>query len=89
MSLYELDPVCCDELVQTAFFPSTSVPLNCTVWGCPAAGSDWVSPNFYDSPSWPPKVDAQFAVVSNWAVFSDPNRRCAAYASVDPRYNCK
>lgn len=89
MSLYELDPICCDELVQSVYFPATWAPLNCTPWGCPAAGSDWVNPNMYDSPSWPPKVSAQFAMVSNWGVFSDPYNTCAAYARMDPKYNCR
>jgi hypothetical protein len=89
MSLYELDPICCDELVQTVYFPATWVPLDCTPWGCAAAGSDWVSPSAYDSPSWPPKVNAQFAMVANWAVFSDPRNICASYARIDPQYNCR
>jgi hypothetical protein len=50
MSLYELDPICCDELVQTVYFPATWVPLACTPWECAAAGSEWVSPNLYNSP---------------------------------------
>ncbi len=89
MSLYELDPVCCDDLVQTVYFPATWVPLNCTPLGCPAAGSEWVNPNLYDSPPSPPKLRAQFALVSNYGVFSDPSGTCAKYGQTDPRYNCK
>jgi len=88
MTLYELDPICCDDLVQTIYFPATWVPLNCSPWGCAAAGSEWVSPNLYDSPSWPPKVGAQFAMVSNWGYFSDPYGACSGLAQVDPRYAC-
>ena len=88
MSLYELDPICCDDLVQTIYFPATWIPLTCTPWGCPAVGSEWVSPNLYDSPSWPPKVSAQFAMVENWGFFSDPYDTCASYAQMDPKYNC-
>ncbi len=89
MSLYELDPICCDDLVQSVYFPATWVPLNCTPWVCPAAGSEWVNPNLYDSPKSPAKVSAQFAMVSNWGVFSDPKNTCAAYARIDPKYNCR
>jgi hypothetical protein len=89
MSLYELDPICCDDLVQTVYFPATWIPLNCTPWGCVAAGSHWVNPNLYDSPSSPAKVNAQFAIISNWGTFSDPYNRCAAYAQGDARYNCR
>jgi hypothetical protein len=89
MSRYELDPICCDDLVQTVYFPATWVPLNCSPWGCPAAGSQWVSPNFYASPSSPPKVRAQFAMVSNSGVFLDPNNSCASYARADTKYNCR
>jgi len=90
MSLYELDPLCCDELVQTVYFPATWIPLDCTPWYCPAAGSEWVSPNLYDSPSWPPKVNAQFAMASNYGVFVDRYNTCAWYgAQIDPKYNCQ
>jgi hypothetical protein len=89
MSLYELDPVCCDDLIQTVYYPATWAPLNCSPWGCPAAGSQWVNPNLYDSPPSPPKISAQFAIASNPAVFSDPGNNCAAYARIDPKYNCR
>ncbi len=89
MTLYELDPVCCDEVVQTVYFPATWIPLNCTPWYCPAAGSEWVSPNLYDSPSWPPKVNAQFAMASNYGVFVDRYNTCAWYAQMDPKYACQ
>jgi hypothetical protein len=89
MSLYELDPVCCDDLVQTVYFPATWVPLACTPWNCPAAGSQWVNPSYYDSPNTPAKVKAQFAMVNNQAVFSDPNNACARLAQTDPKYRCR
>jgi hypothetical protein len=89
MSLYELDPVTGDELVQTMYFPETWAPLNCTPWNCPAAGSQWVNPTSWDSPKTPAKVRAQFAIVNNWGVFHDPNNVCASYAQVDPKYRCR
>jgi hypothetical protein len=89
MSLYELDPICCDDLVQTVYFPATWIPLSCTPWSCPAAGSQWVNPSGYDSPSSPAKIRAQFAIATNWGTFSDPNRNCARYAQMDPKYNCR
>lgn len=90
MSLYELDPICCDDLVQTVYFPATWIPLDkCTPWRCPAVGSEWVSPNLYDSPPSPAKVSAQFAMATNWGVFSDPGNVCAVYAQRDPKYRCR
>ncbi len=89
MTLYELDPICCDDLVQTVYFPATWIPLTCTPWYCPGAGSQWVNPNLYDSPSWPAKVGAQFAMASNYGIFIDRYNTCAAYARIDPKYNCR
>lgn len=87
-SLYELDPICCDELVQSVYFPQTTAMLACAPRRCPAAGSAWVKPSFYDSPSWPPKVDGQVAIAVSSGTFSDPNGTCAYYARFDRRYNC-
>jgi hypothetical protein len=89
ISLYELDPFGTDELVQTVYFPSTWIPLNCSPWGCSAAGSQWVKPNLYDSPSWPAKVSAEFAMATNWGTYSDPSGACANLARIDPKYNCR
>lgn len=76
MSLYELDPVCCDDLIQTVYFPATPAPLNCDVWGCGPGGSEWVQPSSYDSPAAPAKVFAEFATAVNWGAFVDSNRMC-------------
>jgi hypothetical protein len=65
MSLYELDPGTSDELVQTLYFPEAAVPLACTIWGCPAAASNWLPPNAYDSPTAPAKVFAEMAMLVN------------------------
>jgi hypothetical protein len=89
MTLYELDPVTGDELVQTIYHPATWIALNCTPWNCPAAGSEWVNPTSWDSPAFPAKVRAQFAMVNNWGVFHDTNNICARYAQVNPKYNCR
>jgi hypothetical protein len=89
MSLYELDPLATDSLVQTVYFPPTWIPLTCTPWSCPAAGSQWVNPSSYDSPSTPAKVRAQFAMAANWGTFSDPNSACARLAQTDVRYRCR
>jgi uncharacterized protein (TIGR03437 family) len=81
LSIYELDPGTSDELIQTVYFPETPVSLQCGVFGCPPAGSDWVGPVAYDSPSSPPKIHAEMAAVVNWAAFLDENDRCAAATS--------
>lgn len=88
MTLYELDGCDEDELVQSLYFPSLTAYLTCDVSGCYAAGSSWVTPNFYDTPSWPPLVDAQVAMAVNWGAYVDTNGYCAYLAQQDPRYNC-
>jgi hypothetical protein len=45
LSLYELDPVCCDRLIQTMYFPAASVALNCDALGCAPASSPWMQPS--------------------------------------------
>jgi uncharacterized protein (TIGR03437 family) len=76
LSLYELDPVCCDALVQSVYFPEVTVPLTCDALGCAPAQSGWVKPSFWDSPATPGKVFADLAVAVNWGAFVDPNRAC-------------
>ena len=76
MSLYELDPICCDELVQTVYFPPVTAPLTCDAFGCGANGSEWVSPSAWDSPATPAKVFAQMAMLVNWGGFVDRNSAC-------------
>ena len=77
MSLYELDPLTGNDLVQTLYFPPTPVPLDCSVTYCPPAGSDWVPPSGYaDPPS--PRVFAEMAMVVNSGQFIDPARACPA-----------
>jgi uncharacterized protein (TIGR03437 family) len=78
MSLYELDPITGDDLVQTLYFPDNPVALNCDAWGCGPAQSDWVTPGFYDSPTSPAKVFAELATSVNSATFVDTSRSCRA-----------
>lgn len=87
MSLYELDPICCDELVQTVYFPETTVGLTCDVFGCAPADSNWVTPAFYDSPASPAKVYAELATAVNWGEFLDNTRACRISASISTAVN--
>lgn len=82
MSVYELDPLTGDELVQTAYFPPTPVALNCTVGGCPAAGSEWRPPERHESPATPAKVWAEMATVVNSGTFVDSGRVCRVLVTV-------
>lgn len=82
MTVYELDPFTGNDLVQTLYFPQTVMPLNCTVAGCPASGSEWVPPNGYDSPRAPEKVFAELATLVNSGTFSDPQRACRLLLTV-------
>jgi uncharacterized protein (TIGR03437 family) len=81
LSLYEIDPVCCDELVQTVYFPSASVPLTCDTLGCASNSSQWMTPIGWDSPALPPKVFAEVAALVNWGAFVDDRRVCPATAT--------
>ena len=76
LSLYELDPVCCDQLVQTVYFPPAAVKLTCDVFGCAPAVSPWMAPSSWDSPTTPAKVFAELAVIVNWGGFVDPKGAC-------------
>jgi uncharacterized protein (TIGR03437 family) len=75
MSMYELDPITGDELIQSVYYPSIVVPLKCNAWGCPIAGSDWANPIAWQSPS-EPKVFAEMAIVVNSGAFLDPSNVC-------------
>lgn len=76
MSLYELDPVTGDELVQSVYYPGLLVPLKCNAWGCPSAGSDWAEPVSWDSPKSPAKVFAEMAMIVNSGTFVDSGNSC-------------
>ncbi len=81
MSIYELDAITGHELIQTLYFPETPVRLDCDVWGCSSAGSEWVAPIAYEDPSSPPKVFAEMAAAVDFGTFQDPNRRCTTAPS--------
>jgi hypothetical protein len=89
MSMYELDVWAPDTLVQTLYFPELTVPLNCSVWGCPISGGQWASPTYYDSPAWPPKIHAEAAIAVGWGQFRDSRQLCRSIGAYDPRYNCR
>ncbi|MFB3777673.1 MAG: hypothetical protein ACE141_08675 [Bryobacteraceae bacterium] len=76
MSLYELDPATPDDLVQTLYFPETTVDLACDAWGCAPKESAWVTPSAYDSPKSPALVFAEMATVVNWGAFADDSGVC-------------
>ena len=76
MSLYELDPGTGDELVQTLYFPEVMLGLQCNSLGCEPAGSPWVTPIAYDSPTSPAKVFAEMAMVLNSGMFVNTGNAC-------------
>jgi uncharacterized protein (TIGR03437 family) len=76
MSLYELDPLTGDELVQSVYFPGTSVSLDCNVWGCASATSEFVGPISWDSPKTPAKIFAEMGMIVNSGSFVDSSNRC-------------
>jgi len=82
MSIYELDAITGHELIQTLYFPESIVRLDCDIWGCSSAGSEWVAPIAYEDPSSPPKVFAEMAVAVNFGSFRDPGRSCRAAPSI-------
>jgi len=81
MSIYELDPVCCDELVQTVYYPAVTLPLSCDALGCAPVSSPWLEPAFWDSPSTPPNLFAQMSVLVNWGAFVNVGGRCSVAAA--------
>ena len=82
LSLYELDPFCCDELVQTVYFQPVTVNVACDAFGCAPASSAWLSPTFWDSPATPGKVFAEMAVRVNWGGFVDTGGSCKITAQM-------
>jgi uncharacterized protein (TIGR03437 family) len=78
MSIYELDPLTGDDLVQTLIYPATVVELTCDFWGCLPTGSPWLPPTAYDSPQSPPKIFAEMAMAVNSGMFVDAQSRCKA-----------
>ncbi|MFN0171226.1 MAG: hypothetical protein ACKV22_32825 [Bryobacteraceae bacterium] len=78
ISLYELDPLSTDDLIQTVYFPETPVKLICNVLGCTAAGSDWAGPIRFADPAQPPRVFAEMAAVVNFGNLVDEKRACPA-----------
>ena len=82
MSLYELDPATGDDLIQTLYFPERALPMACDIWGCAATSSEWLIPSFYQSPSFPPKVYAEMAMIVNSGTFLDTSRACRAVGPV-------
>ena len=87
MSIYELDWPDADDLVQTPYFPNTTVPLNCDASGCYSSISSWVSPTFYQSPS-TGLLTAKIATNVSWGAFVDQYGTCADLAEYDPGYDC-
>ena len=81
MTLYELDPLTGDELVQTLYYPQAAVRLACDSLSCPPTCSDWVRPSSFDSPVSPQRVDAEFAIVVNFGTFVDPSGTCRLVTS--------
>jgi len=80
LSLYELDPVTADELVQTLYFPPTPITPDCSAYGCLPVGSEWVAPVAYDSPTSPAKVYAEMAVAIGGGDLLDPFGLCQIVA---------
>jgi len=76
MSIYELDPLTGDELLQTLYFPSLQVDLRCNAWGCPVSGGNWSQVSSWDSPVSPAKIFAEMAMIVNFGEFVDTGNRC-------------
>ncbi len=82
MSIYELDPITGDDLVQTLIYPETVVELTCDFWGCLPTGSQWLPPVAYDSPQSPPRIFAEMAMAVNSGTFVDAGGTCKAVTSL-------
>ncbi len=69
MSVYELDPLTGDELVQTLIFPDIALAMTCGPLGCPPTGSGWFAPAAYDDPVDKALIFAEMAVATNGGEF--------------------
>jgi len=87
MSLYELDPGWWDELVQSLYFPSTTVNTTCDAFGCSPAEGSFVGVSFYQSGPPNQAVDTQFKLRYNGAWYND-GQYCRDLALYDQTYNC-
>lgn len=83
MSIYELDPLTGDDLIQTLIYPETVVELSCDFWGCLPTGSSWLPPVAYDSPPSPPRIFAEMAMAVNSGTFVDANGACKDTSALD------
>lgn len=93
MTLYELDPICCDSVVQSPYFPDITTTLTtCNAWGCTAVGSAWFGPTSYNTPVWPPLLDARIATVVSGSLVDNtpPYGNCNQYLCLpcDPVSGC-
>ena len=88
MALYELDLRDDDELVQSMYFPSVTLNLNCGVMSCNSATSSWLTPTSYDTPRSPALVYSQLAFRVTSGRFVDTGGTCAQRAAIDDRYDC-
>ncbi len=89
MTLYELDPVSRDDLVQSMYFPNVTVMPTCTIMSCNPITSSWVWPDRYDTPTSPALVKAQAAIKVNRVRFIDRDGSCALRAMNDDGYDCR
>jgi hypothetical protein len=87
MTLYELDRPDPDDLVQSIYFPSTTVFTTCDVYGCAPAESDFVDVSFYQSGPPNQAVDAKFRLRFNFAYYND-GEYCQDLRMYDPMYDC-
>jgi uncharacterized protein (TIGR03437 family) len=78
LSLYELDPVDGDDLVQTLYFPLIPLAMRCGVFGCVPGQTEWRGPIGFDSPASPGKVSAEFSLRVSEAMYLDTSGACRA-----------
>lgn len=72
MTLYELDPLDTDDLVQTVYYPGNlTIYLSCAAGYCSPAQSSWVTPSSYDSPTSPALVYAQISAKMVSGMYND------------------
>lgn len=87
MSLYELDKLDDDELVQSLYFPYTIANLSCQAGWCTTSESPWVGVSSYQDPSGEQRVEAQMRMRVNYGYYED-STMCEYLRFSNPRYNC-
>lgn len=89
MSLYELDTVTPDQLVQSVHLLNSSLSAypNCDIYGCWPTTGQWKPINYWEDPSDYQIVDVDMAIKVTGAAYMD-TVDCEYLRFSNPEYQC-